>query len=1394
MSFVKGTIHVSILNNYMDFYKESTVDKIESSFSIRNNNESNTKNNEKRKSSLNKMNEEEKKKKKISKCPKNNNLYKKKKKRRKEKNIISKKSRSKKLIMFNIKGKDKKNNINSNMYDNVNNQINNNNNNNNNSNNKINSCCKNVFKGSTNKRNSKLLLKDELKHIEKYHKNMDNSFISMNKNDMNMIKKCKEKNHPIRQMNTKIKKKKFNKKNLLISKQLNKEIQILKSNDSYIIYHMNEKRKTEKEKEKEKKKKKKKRELLNLCFIIEKGHIIIYLMKIKNNKIQKKLKKYVYLKEIYSTLNMSNKETYNNLNEQNKSEFIYDDLKKVRQQNKCDNKLYKMNFKSLTHLKNEMKNFIKDNDNNNNFYNEDNSVPEILSDDYIILNKKKSNQLENKIYNNVINHRYSSEDIYLNPSKLKENNNNLVNSYIMKENDMDEKKLMSDIEKKEGRLILKNVNKKIQLCNKSKLDNEKNNKEDNIKSCNTKNKDNFYKYINVLSINKLIKGETYLEKRTNKSDSNNEHESDNIYDDKKIKYKSVANYTSELLQKIDNKNFFDESKEKKKKLKKMKKKKINSCVNKNIIVHVNEDEHEERVKKKRKKKKNTNKKYNIKNESEHMFEDITSINRCINSSNSSTYIYDEQLCNGVINKDSSSSSSISSSSSSGSISNNNNNNNNSNNYIVLTGNGQNISAEEISEYITKQGLNLKEYLIWKEIKIKESKELIHLNLDSSFSVSKGAGLYNYGQNICFFNSIIQAIIRIPYICKDLLNKLHSINCEKRKKKTFCFYCLFEQFACNIISKKSVIKNVLIPYIKKYMCNSYHIGYQEDVHEYLRYFLNSLEKTSFFSSIYIQKMFTGVSKNVTICMNCNNVSLKYEQYYELSLDISSCNNLEDALKHFLSKEMLAGENGYYCEKCKKKKKATKQCVINKLPRVLTIQIKRFFMNSNFDIVKNHKNISYPLYLDMKYYVNNYDLFENNFNNNVISLYEKMNKTNCVRNTTNGNNKKYNKIYHENSSCNIKYNDHFVHANYNNREQKILAKQKFSQQNIRPEHSFIQKNINYKNDFFLNNINKKRECSNDDIISNINKNEEDIFFNNKENEYMMNEKCINTTNQCIKLRGGNDNINIIHVLKIIENILIDLKENMCKKQIQNKLTSKGLRNMIREKKKLLIKELKKIKFSKLYKDISLRISKDIDMLYYYFKINRENDQFKKIIYKYKIDYYEYYVGSTNINTDFLNYNHNFDSPYKDYQNTPLQNNDENNNRHSNVNFKEENMKNSNKKNNYFSFELTGLIKHIGSGTDYGHYIALTKSNNNIYLQCDDNHISYINRKDILNCVKNAYIFIYTCINPEFIDFYNKYVDVLEKKNFDINLPVFEKRIEFKERITMTKEKFINKSLCY
>ncbi|CAA9990459.1 ubiquitin carboxyl-terminal hydrolase, putative [Plasmodium knowlesi strain H] len=620
-------------------------------------------------------------------------------------------------------------------------------------------------------------------------------------------------------------------------------------------------------------------------------------------------------------------------------------------------------------------------------------------------------------------------------------------------------------------------------------------------------------------------------------------------------------------------------------------------------------------------------------------------------------------------------------------------------------------------------LNMSEYLILKEIKIKQSNEVVQLNLDSSFFVSKGAGLYNYGQNICFFNSIIQTIVRIPYICKDLLNKLHSLNCEKKKVSVFCFYCLFEQFACNIISKKCGIKNMLIPYIKKYICNNYIVGYQEDVHEYLRYFLCSLERSSFSSSIYIQKMFTGVTKNITICTKCNNVSLKYEQYYELSLDISSSNNLEEALKKYLSKETLMGDNGYYCDNCRKKKKATKQCVINKLPRVLTIQIKRFFMNSKFNVVKNHKHISYPLYLDMKGYVNNYDLFQNDFNNNVISLYEKVNSS------TGG-------ISHQGSG---------VASDTRNGAGSDQRNGAGSDQ---------------------------RNGAGSDQRNGVGSDQRNGASSNMHGD-----------NQSAP-QGGRPNP---HVLNQIAHIFAELKREVCKRKIKNQLTSSDLRSIIMETKKRIIKELNKIKFSKFYNDILLSISKDIDTLYCHMRANANSKHFslKGALFNFKVEYLsgqERHLPSHSESCTTENGNRSETNRFGERR--------EHSAREAHNGKNHSNQRNA----SYFSYELTGLIKHIGSGTEYGHYVALTKSNNNIYLLCDDNNISYINKKDILNCVKNAYVFIYTCIHPRFIDFYNKYVDVLEKKKFNINLPVFEKRVEFKERITMPKQKFISRSLHF
>lgn len=658
----------------------------------------------------------------------------------------------------------------------------------------------------------------------------------------------------------------------------------------------------------------------------------------------------------------------------------------------------------------------------------------------------------------------------------------------------------------------------------------------------------------------------------------------------------------------------------------------------------------------------------------------------------------------------------------------------------------------------KQQLLKKEDIILKEIKRKEENEIIHLNFDSSFYSPKGAGLHNRGQNICFFNSIIQSIIRIPYICKDLINKLHSLNCEKRKKKIFCFFCLFEQLACNIISRDNVtVNNVLVAYLRKYVCSGYKLGYQEDVHEYLRYFLSSLENCSIYSAVYIQKMFTGVTKNVTICIKCNTVSLKYEQYYELSLDISSTNNLEDALKKFLSKEILEGENGYFCDKCQKKTVASKQCVINKLPRILTIQIKRFFMNHRSDIVKSHKAITYPLYLDMRCFLNKYDQFENSLNKRVVALYEKT-------------------FLHKNP-INPHSNVDPVELNKNNTGDK------------RKEHATSVYRYN-------------TGCDKEEKQETVEKKNINLTGSCRNNLYDTSDCRTGNHNWhpplvVNKLKGGNSSRSIC-ILKEIEHIFTNLSHEISQKNSKKQLSVLDLKTIIIEKKKLILKSLSKIRFSKIYDDLYVKICRDLSKMYYLFKNNLQKDDFvlKTHLFKYRFDDSFFQLASEIPDAEesdkhfSTNCTNRTSETSLNGKNDDRRSKSDKQNKDGEKHADDERSKNDGK--NYFHFELTGLIKHIGSGTEYGHYVALTKSKNN-YLECDDRNVTYIKEKDMLSCIKNAYVFVYTCINPHFIDFYNKYIDVFEKNNFGMNLPVFEKNVEFKGRITMPEGSFV-KSLLY
>lgn len=114
-------------------------------------------------------------------------------------------------------------------------------------------------------------------------------------------------------------------------------------------------------------------------------------------------------------------------------------------------------------------------------------------------------------------------------------------------------------------------------------------------------------------------------------------------------------------------------------------------------------------------------------------------------------------------------------------------------------------------------------------------------------------------------------------------------------------------------------------------------------------LNETEKCAVWWSNYedrnnssIKDIFCGQLRSFVTCRTCGHRSSAYDPFWDLSLPLTSKRKctIEDCLKNFAGDEILSGNDAYYCSKCKKHRKSTKNMSIQRWPPVLCLHIKRF----------------------------------------------------------------------------------------------------------------------------------------------------------------------------------------------------------------------------------------------------------------------------------------------------------------------------------------------------------------------------------------------------------------------------------------------------------------------
>mmetsp|Transcript_19996 Transcript_19996/g.37119 ORF Transcript_19996/g.37119 Transcript_19996/m.37119 type:complete len:477 (+) Transcript_19996:3422-4852(+) len=214
----------------------------------------------------------------------------------------------------------------------------------------------------------------------------------------------------------------------------------------------------------------------------------------------------------------------------------------------------------------------------------------------------------------------------------------------------------------------------------------------------------------------------------------------------------------------------------------------------------------------------------------------------------------------------------------------------------------------------------------------------------------GVGLQNYG-NTCFLNATLQVLLHTP----PLLYYSHTC------KAPFCALCLLHQLkARRSNSPYDFIRNI------NRIGRQFRLGRQEDAHEFLRSLMERLQSKEF-----VREIFGGQLRSRVTCRSCQFTSDTNDDILDICLELQG-QDLERCLGHFCRAEVLDGSNRYHCPVCKSKQPATKQFSLQQVPRVLTVQLKRF---TNYG-KKDMRTMHYPEELDLSRYspgVGKYSLY-------------------------------------------------------------------------------------------------------------------------------------------------------------------------------------------------------------------------------------------------------------------------------------------------------------------------------------------------------------------------------------------------------------------------------------
>jgi ubiquitin carboxyl-terminal hydrolase 9/13 len=114
--------------------------------------------------------------------------------------------------------------------------------------------------------------------------------------------------------------------------------------------------------------------------------------------------------------------------------------------------------------------------------------------------------------------------------------------------------------------------------------------------------------------------------------------------------------------------------------------------------------------------------------------------------------------------------------------------------------------------------------------------------------------------------------------------------------------------------------------------------------------------------WVHDIFEGVLTSETRCLTCETASQRDETFLDLSIDLEEHSSVTSCLQSFSAEEMLCERNKFHCDHCGGLQEAEKRMKVKKLPKVLTLHLKRFKYTEDYSrLQKLFHRVVYPYHL-------------------------------------------------------------------------------------------------------------------------------------------------------------------------------------------------------------------------------------------------------------------------------------------------------------------------------------------------------------------------------------------------------------------------------------------------